>query len=177
MAIWTIVRFVCFTLIFSPIPFLAAADENRWWPVQAMPKALVRLQNDLPAPRASCDMMAQSVTGLAAKSVNEGRDDEMVWVGTDNIDMPQEDAEAQGGARGYTPVTWCVERLPASIRTVGPEELIWRIRMKHNPEQTRKLMKSPLASRSSRPGTSTVNRQWKKVNSSFLTTANNPLSR
>jgi hypothetical protein len=52
-----------------------------------MPKALVRLQNDLPAPRASCEMMAQSVAGLAAKAVNEGRADEMVWAGTDNVDI------------------------------------------------------------------------------------------
>src|ERR1039458_2316666 len=105
MAIWTIVRFIYFALIFSAIPFPAAGDENRWWPVQTMPKGLVRLQNDLPAPRASCDTMAQSVAGLAAKAVNESRADEMVWVGTDNIDIPQENAEAQGGARGYTPVT------------------------------------------------------------------------
>jgi hypothetical protein len=55
-------------------------------------------------------------------------------------DMPQENAAAQGGVRGYTPVTWCAERLPSNIRTVGPEELIWRIRMKHNPEQTKKLI-------------------------------------
>jgi hypothetical protein len=55
-------------------------------------------------------------------------------------DMPQENAETQGGERGYTPVTWCVERLPVKIRTVGPEELFWRIRMKHNPAQTRKLI-------------------------------------
>jgi hypothetical protein len=87
MAIRNIVRFICFALILSPIPFPAAADENRWWPVQAMPKALLRLQKDLPAPRASCDMMAQSVAGLAAKAVNEGRADEMVWVGTGNIDI------------------------------------------------------------------------------------------
>ena len=32
------------------------------------------------------------------------------------------------------------EKIPASIRTVGPEELVWRIRMRHNPEQTRKLI-------------------------------------
>jgi hypothetical protein len=60
----------------------------------------------------------------------------------DAEDMPQplEGVAAQGGVRGYAPVTWCVERLPSSIRTVGPEELIWRIRMKHNPEQTKKLI-------------------------------------
>jgi len=57
-------------------------------------------------------------------------------------DMPQENAAAQGGERGYAPVLWCTQRLPADIRAVGPEELIWRIRMKHNPQQTRKLIQS-----------------------------------
>jgi hypothetical protein len=55
-------------------------------------------------------------------------------------DMPEENAEANGGERVYRPVIWCVERLPSNIRAVGPEELFWRIRMKHNPEQTRKLI-------------------------------------
>ena len=73
--------------LFSALPVFAGQTDDRWWPVQAMPKALVRLQNELPAPRASCEMMAQSVAGLAAKAVNEGRADEMVWVGTDNIDI------------------------------------------------------------------------------------------
>ena len=87
MNIRKIVLFICFALIFSRLAFPAVADENRWWPVQAMPKALVRLQNEYPEPRAACEMMAQSVAGLAAKAVNEGRDDEMVWVGIDNIDI------------------------------------------------------------------------------------------
>jgi hypothetical protein len=65
------------------------AGQSRWWPTQAMPKALVRTikWNDFPAPRASCEMMIQSVAGLAAKAVNAGRGDEMVWVGTENIDV------------------------------------------------------------------------------------------
>ena len=60
--------------------------------------------------------------------------------GEDAEEMPEENAEARGGRRGYAPATWCAERLPASIRTVGPEELVWRIRMKHDPEQTRRLI-------------------------------------
>jgi len=40
----------------------------------------------------------------------------------------------------YSPVTWCAGRLPAGIRVVSPEELVWRIRMKHDAPQTRKLM-------------------------------------
>jgi hypothetical protein len=55
-------------------------------------------------------------------------------------DMPQGNAAAQGGVRGYTPVTWCAARLPSNIRAVSPEELIWRIRMKHDAEQTRRLI-------------------------------------
>ena len=55
-------------------------------------------------------------------------------------DMPQENAAVEGGIRGYSPVIWCAERLPASVRVVSPEELVWRIRMKHDPSQTRKLI-------------------------------------
>jgi hypothetical protein len=55
-------------------------------------------------------------------------------------DMPQENAAAQGGLRGFTPVTWCAARLPSTIRAVGPDELIWRIRMKHNAEQTKQAI-------------------------------------
>jgi hypothetical protein len=53
-----------------------------------MPKALVRLtnQNDSAATRRSYEVTAQSVAGLAAKAVNEGRGDEMVWVPTGNLD-------------------------------------------------------------------------------------------
>ena len=54
--------------------------------------------------------------------------------------MPQENAAAAGGVRGYSPVTWCAERLPASVRVVSPEELVWRIRMQHDPSQTRNLI-------------------------------------
>jgi GxGYxYP putative glycoside hydrolase C-terminal domain len=54
--------------------------------------------------------------------------------------MPPEEAAAQGGQSLYAPATWCAHRLPASIHIVAPEELVWRLRMKHNPEQTKKLI-------------------------------------
>jgi hypothetical protein len=54
--------------------------------------------------------------------------------------MPQEQAPVEGGIRGYTPAVWCADRLPSSIRTIRPEELAWRIRMKHNAEQTRHVI-------------------------------------
>jgi hypothetical protein len=56
-------------------------------------------------------------------------------------DMPQENAPATGGVRGYSPVVWCAQRLPVSVRVVSPAELVWRIRMQHDPAQTRKLIR------------------------------------
>src|SRR6266850_931455 len=68
----------------NPVP---STINFGWWPAQAMPKALVRTtnRNDLPLLGASRDMMLQSVAGLVARAVNDGRSDEMVWVGTDNV--------------------------------------------------------------------------------------------
>jgi hypothetical protein len=60
--------------------------------------------------------------------------------GEDAEDMPQENAAAQGGARGYTPVTWCAARLPDNVRVVSPEELVWRMRMQHGAAQTKTLI-------------------------------------
>jgi hypothetical protein len=89
-----IAKLICIALL-SPCALIpigvgfaadAASDNDaRWWPLQAVPKSLVRLQqNDFLAPRTSYDMMAQSIAGLAAKAVNEGRGDEMVWIGNGN---------------------------------------------------------------------------------------------
>ena len=57
-------------------------------------------------------------------------------------DMAQENAAEQGGERGYAPVLWCAERISPSIRAISPEEMIWRIRMKHSPVQTRELIQA-----------------------------------
>jgi hypothetical protein len=56
-------------------------------------------------------------------------------------DMPQEDAASRGGERGFAPVLWCAHRLPGDLRILNPEELVWRLRMKHDPEQTRRLIR------------------------------------
>jgi hypothetical protein len=58
----------------------------------------------------------------------------------DAENLPQETAPAHGGVRGYSPVTWCAQRLPDNIRLVSPEEMVWRIRMAHNPVQTKLMM-------------------------------------
>ena len=67
----------------------AGPTEDRWWPVQALPKAVARtsIQPASPSSQAGLQMMVQSVAGLAAKAVNEGRGDEMAWVDNGNPDL------------------------------------------------------------------------------------------
>src|SRR5688500_6597780 len=70
-------------------PLWSGAAEDRWWPVQAMPQAVVRTSNQESRPdfRLAADMLIQSVASLAAKAVNEDKAKEMVWVDNGNIDM------------------------------------------------------------------------------------------
>jgi hypothetical protein len=78
---------------------LAQTDNTRWWPTQAVPRGIVRTTKytgfspvknpdgkTSPAELGATHMMVQSVAGLAAKAVNEGKGDELVWVGTENRD-------------------------------------------------------------------------------------------
>jgi len=50
--------------------------------------------------------------------------------------MPQAEAWSHGGMRGYAPARWCAGRLEKDIRVIGPQEMIWRVRMKHDAERT-----------------------------------------
>src|SRR4051794_8678723 len=67
----------------------AVGEEARWFPEQAVAKTVVRTipEDEFPEPRLANRMMVQSVAGLAAKAVNAGQGDEMVWVGTRNADV------------------------------------------------------------------------------------------
>src|SRR5215216_4242857 len=74
-----LVNFCAFSHSAMPL----ASNDSRWWPTQAVPKALVRTRPS----GASIDMMVQSIAGLAAKAVNDGRGDEMIWVTTGSVDV------------------------------------------------------------------------------------------
>src|SRR5689334_5701511 len=56
---------------------LCWGEEGRWFGRQVAPKGVVRVNAD---GGAGTLMMVESVAGLAAKAVNEGKGDEMVWV-------------------------------------------------------------------------------------------------
>jgi len=78
------IRLVCLLGAIQWLGSASSAAEERWWPVQALPKALVRTREhgDL-----AHQMMVQSVAGLAAKAVNRGQGDELVWIFNDNHDV------------------------------------------------------------------------------------------
>src|SRR5690349_8620970 len=81
---------VFFAMFFVAQARAAAVDESaRWWPQQKLPKTVLRTasQQDFPEPRLALQMMVQSVAGLAAKAVNEGRGIEMVWVNNGDGDL------------------------------------------------------------------------------------------
>lgn len=43
-------------------------------------------------------------------------------------------------AGGMKPVKWCINLLDEKIKIVSPEELLWRIRMKHNKKETHNVI-------------------------------------
>lgn len=53
------------------------------------------------------------------------------------VDAKDEDRAA---VRGVAAVEWCMERLAPSVHVVSLEEVLWRIRMKHDPDATRKII-------------------------------------
>jgi hypothetical protein len=72
-----------------------AAESNRWWPLQAAPRALVTTHwqhfdaqatdrsHAVAIERDAARMLVQSLAGLAAQAVNAGKLDELVWVDTE----------------------------------------------------------------------------------------------
>lgn len=53
------------------------------------------------------------------------------------VDAPNNDATA---VRGMTPIKWCIDNLKSNTKVITIEELLWRIRMKNNPEQTKSII-------------------------------------
>jgi hypothetical protein len=75
------------TLLLALAPGLAASE--RWWPHQALPATLLRTipADQFPQPDNAYQMMVQSAAGLAARAVNEGKGDELVWVESRHADL------------------------------------------------------------------------------------------
>lgn len=76
-------------MVLSLLGLVEMHRDDRWFPAQSAPKGLVRTlrEDQFPEPGIAYRMLVQSVAGLAAKAVNEGRLDEMVWAATGNSDL------------------------------------------------------------------------------------------
>jgi hypothetical protein len=89
--------------------------------------------------------IAELVNGVAKKAATSG-ESQHLWVMTHAWSPFQRDADGairdlpfgdHAGDRGVSPTRWCVERLDQSnVRVVSPAELLWRIRMRHDPKAT-----------------------------------------
>jgi hypothetical protein len=146
-------------LVFQYAPYEAGAGETFWvkdragieLPVVTARYSIWEHSNDRPRAGTPAKIAREIRDTVKNAAANKPRFDWVIshaWSyfkkapGSDENaeNVPQETAAAQGGVRGYTPVTWCAERLPADIRVVSPEELLFRIRMQHNPDQTKRFI-------------------------------------
>ena len=62
------------------------------------------------------------------------------WSGFQKIESNDENAEngvfqKNGHSAGVTPTKWCIDRIDKSVKVITPIEMLWRIRMNHNPEK------------------------------------------
>ncbi len=93
------IRAVCRIFLVSlallRVPAVAQETDDRWWPVQKAPAAVVKTiewhrfepvtspsGRTMAGPFGATHMTVQSLAGLTARAVNEGRLDEMIWIDT-----------------------------------------------------------------------------------------------
>ena len=70
----------------------------------------------------------------------EGESGVMDWTvvhAWSNFEDPSNSSET---ASGLNPVKWTIDEMDDEINIVSPEELLWRIRMNYNPEQTKNIL-------------------------------------
>lgn len=70
------------TLMLSMRAMASTYDGRYGWPTLKAPRGVIVCE---PATTFEESMLLESLSGLAAQAVNEGRFDEMVWINTDNI--------------------------------------------------------------------------------------------
>jgi hypothetical protein len=145
-------------LVFQYAPYEAGAGQTFWvkdrggieLPVITTRYAIWENSNDRPGAGTPAKIAREIRDTIQNTASNRPRYDWVIthaWSYFKKAPGPDENAEnvsqadaAAKGLRGYTPVTWCAERLPDSIRVVSPEELLLRIRMQHNPTQTKQFL-------------------------------------
>lgn len=77
---------------------------------------------------------------MAINNHVEGKDESMDWTIVHAWSTFENPANPGEMRKGLDPTKWCIEQLDEKIKVVSPEELLWRIRMKHNKAQTSELI-------------------------------------
>lgn len=75
------IYFLLVLIFFSTYLWSAEYDGRFGWPVQKQPKSIIVCNSTTNTAEA---MLLESLSGLAAKAVNEERFDEMIWINTEN---------------------------------------------------------------------------------------------
>ncbi len=89
----------------------------------------------------------QKLSGQINKD-NEKPGDQLTWTivhawseyTSDSVDVPDQLRKTAKGFRGVTPVKWTKQLLDKATSVVSIEELLWRLRMQHNREETQTII-------------------------------------
>lgn len=103
------------------------------WPRGGTPKRIARLINEHAEQNRAENKKSYSITSVHAWSTFRKA--------PDGDEQAENAPIGSTGHRSCEIIQWCIDRLNDSIRVVTPEEIIWRIRMDHNPEQTREAIR------------------------------------
>jgi hypothetical protein len=75
-------KHLLFIFVFFSMPIWCAEYNQRYgWPLQKQPKSIIACK---PSKNIAEAMLLESLSGLAAKAVNEDRFNEMIWIDTNN---------------------------------------------------------------------------------------------
>jgi hypothetical protein len=146
------------------MPGLVGMIAVQYYPYEGGPNDIIWVKNkagvEIPVVRASFALWANYNTAhggtpnKVARLINEDakKDTSYNWTVVHAWsafkDVEGDDENAQNGnygnpnhAVGPEPVKWIVEKLDDGIKAVTIEELLWLIRMEHDPEQTQMAIK------------------------------------
>jgi len=148
------------------MPGLTGMIAVQYYPYEGGVDDIIWVKNnqgiDIPVVRASFALWANYNTpngGTPAKVARLINDDakqgetsynwiiEHAWSGFKQSETNDENAEngqfgQPGNETGLIPVDWTIQRLKKDVKVVNIEELLWLIRMDHNPEQTNRVIQS-----------------------------------
>lgn len=75
--------YLCVCLLICSKVYSAGSDNDSWWPQQQAPSSIIQCELEHSSDKAESYLL-QSISGLAALSLNEGTGNEGVWIDTKN---------------------------------------------------------------------------------------------